>query len=90
MPAGLRVNMTSANEHVPEIEGRIPVIKERSREFCHSIPFNRIPKLMKIHAILNIAKMLNYFLKKQGISSDLSPHSVLTGESLNYKNHLTL
>ena len=45
---------------------------------------------MTTHSILNIAKMLNYFPKKQGISSDLIPCSILTVESMGYKNHLTL
>ena len=61
MPAGPRVNLTSANEYVPEIEQRIRIVKERSCAFCHSLPFNQIPKLMTIHTILNIAKILNYF-----------------------------
>ena len=39
---------------------------------------------------MNIAKIINYFLTKQGISSDISTHSILTGESLDYKKHLTL
>ena len=90
MPAGPRVNLTSADEHVPEIERHNRVVKERSRSFCHSLLFNRIPKLMIIHAILNIAKMLNYFPKKQGIYSELIPRSILTGESLDCKKHLTL
>ena len=46
--------------------------------------------MMKIHAIMNIAKMLNYFPTKQGIYLELSPCSILTGESLDYKKHLTL
>ena len=90
MPAGPRVNLTSAKKHVPEIERRICADKERSCAFRHSLTFNQIPKLMTIHAILNITKMLNYFLMKQGISSELSTCSILTGESLDYKKHLTL
>ena len=45
---------------------------------------------MTIHAVLNIANMLNYFPTKQVISSEISPCSILTGESLEYKKHLTL
>ena len=45
---------------------------------------------MTTHAILNITKMINYFLIKQEISLEISPRSTLTGESLNYKKHLTL
>ena len=79
MPAGPRVNLTSTNKNVPEIERRIRVVKKRSRAFFHSLTFNCISKLISIHAILNIAKMPNYFTTKQGISSDLSPRSILTG-----------
>ena len=45
---------------------------------------------MTIHAILKMAKMLNYFPTKQGISSEICPRSILTGESLDYKKNLTL
>ena len=89
-PAGPRVNLTSANKHVTEIERRIHVVKDRSHAFFHSLMFNLTPKLMTIHAILNIAKMLNYFPTKEGIFSELSPCSILTGESLDYKKKLTL
>ena len=65
-------------------------LKSGSHAFCHSLLFIRIPKLMTIQAILNIAKMLNYFPTKQGISSERSPCSILTGELLDYKKHLAL
>ena len=64
MPAGPRVNLTSANEQVPEIERQIHIVKERSCAFHHSLLFNQIPKIMTIHAKLNIAKILNYFTTK--------------------------
>ena len=56
----------------------------------HSLLFNRIPKLMTIHAILNIGKMLNYFPTKGGIAIDMSPRAILNGENLNYNKHLKL
>ena len=34
--------------------------------------------------------MLDYFPTKQGISSYLSPRSIVAGETLQYKKHLTL
>jgi hypothetical protein len=39
MPAGPMVNLASANEHVPETEQRIRIVKERSRATRHSLPF---------------------------------------------------
>ena len=47
MPAGPRVNLTSANKHVIEIERHICVVKERSLAFLPSLPFNWIPKLIE-------------------------------------------
>jgi hypothetical protein len=59
MPGGTMVNLTSANEHVPDIERRIRVVKERCRATRHSLPFELIPKLMTIHIVLNVVKLFN-------------------------------
>ena len=90
MPGGPRVNLTSASEHVPEIERRIRVVKERARSFRHSLPFNRIPKLLTIHIVFVAVKLLNHFPPKGGISEIISPKTIMTGETLHYKNHLSL
>ena len=90
MPDGPRVNLASANEHVPEIERRIRVVKERCRATRHSLPFNRIPKLMMIHIIFHSVKLLNHFPAKGGISDTISPKTIMTGETLHYKKHLSL
>ena len=90
MKNGPRMNLTSASEHVPEIERRIRVVKERARAVRHSLPFNRIPKILLIHIVLHAGKMLTYFPTKAGISNTLSPRAILTGESLDYSKHLSL
>ncbi len=90
MPGGPKVNLTSASEHVPEIERRIRVIKERARSSRHSLPFNRIPKLLTIHLVFNSVKLLNHFPVKGGISDTISPKTIMTGETLDYKNNLSL
>jgi hypothetical protein len=48
----LKLNLASANEHVPEIEKKIRVIKERVRAIIYSIPFNSPPAWMLVHALL--------------------------------------
>jgi hypothetical protein len=74
MPSGLMVNLASSNEHVPEIERRIRVAKEpRCRATRHSLPFERIPKLLTIHIVFHAFKLLNYFPTKGGVSDTLSP-----------------
>ena len=85
MPGGPRVNLTSASEHVPEIERRIRVVKERARSFRHSLPFNRIPRLLTIHIIFVAVKLLNHFPPKGGISDTISPKTIMTGETLDIR-----
>jgi hypothetical protein len=84
------VNLASPNEHVPEIEWQIWVVKERSQDARHSLPFLSIPKLLMIHIVLNAVKMLNFFPMKGGISDTLSPKTIMSGETLNYRKHLSL
>jgi hypothetical protein len=90
MTGGPRVNLTSASEHIPEIERRIRVVKERSRSLRHSLPFNRIPKLMTIHMVFIAVKLLNHFPPKGGILDTVSPKTIMTGETLDYEKHLSL
>jgi hypothetical protein len=90
MPGGPRVNLTSASEHVPEIERRIRVIKERSCSSRHSLPFNRIPRLLMIHIVFAAVKLLNHFPPKGGISDTVSPKTIMAGETFDYKKHLSL
>ena len=90
IPGGPRVNLTSANEHVPEIERRARVVKERSRATRHGYPFTRIPLLLMIETVLNCVKLLNVFPPKGGISDVLSPKTILSGETLDYKKYLSL
>ena len=85
MEHGPRVNLTSANEHVPEAEWRIRVVKERVRASRHDLPFTRLPKLLTIHMVLDCVKMLNYFPTKGGLS--VSPRLLMTGVGLDSKKH---
>jgi hypothetical protein len=84
------VNLASANEHVPEIELRIWVVKERYRATRPSLPFHTIPKLMMIHIMLNVVKLLIFFSTEGGVSDTLSPKTIMSGETLYYKKHLSL
>jgi hypothetical protein len=90
IPGGPVVNLASANEHVPEIERRIRVVKERWRSTRRSLPFDRIPKIMTIHIVLNVVKLLKFFSTKSGVSETLSPKTIMSGDTLDYKKHLSL
>ena len=84
------INTARVNEHVPEIELKIRVVKERCRETQHGLPFQRIPKLLTIHIVFQTMKLLNLFLRKGGISDTLSPKTIMSGETLDYKKQLSL
>jgi hypothetical protein len=87
---GPMVNLASPNEHIPEIEQRIWVVKERSQAAHHSLPFQCIPKLLMIHIVLNAVKILNCFPMKGGIPHTLSTKTIMSGETLDCKKHLSL
>jgi hypothetical protein len=81
---GPTLNLASANEHVPEIERKIRVIKERVRAVRYSVPCNALPELVTTHSVLFVTKQLNLFPVKGGISG-WSPKQVMTGEVVHYK-----
>ena len=90
MPGGPQVNLASANEHVPEIEHHIRVVKEHCHVTWHGLPFKHIPKLLMIYIMFQLVQMLNFFPPKGGISDTLSPKAIMFGETLDYKKHLSL
>jgi hypothetical protein len=65
-------------------------VKERTRATRHSLPFTRVPKLLMIHIVFHAVKLLNHFPTKGGISATISPKTIMTGETLHYKRHLSL
>ena len=58
LPEEPLVNLTAENEHIPDIEIRIRVLKERCRATGHGLPFQRMPKLLTTHIFLNTVKIL--------------------------------
>jgi hypothetical protein len=90
IPGGPVVNLASANEHMPEIERRIRVVKEPCWATPHSLPFERIPKIMTLRIVLNVVNILIFFPTKGRVSETLSPKAIMSGETLDYKKHLSL
>ena len=78
---GTRINLTIANEHVPYIERRTRLVKERTRAVRNILNFNKIPKFLTIYIVSTVFKMLNYFPVKGGVSII---------EKIHYKRHLEL
>ncbi len=80
-----KLNLSSANEHVPEIKRKISVIKERVRAVVYSLPVNALSPKVLTHAVLFFTKQINLFPVKGGISSQFSPKQILMGGVVHYK-----
>jgi hypothetical protein len=56
-----KLNLSSAKEHVPEIERKIRVIKEQVRAVVYSLPVNALPAVVLVNAVLFVTKQLSLF-----------------------------
>ena len=66
MPGLPYVNVSAANKQAPDIEQIIRVVKEQTIYQRHSLPFKKIPKIIKISCVVNVCKFLNVFLPREG------------------------
>ena len=90
-PAGsTTMNLTNANEHVPEIDHCIRVVRERARCARHSLPFNRITILLLVHILCFSKNILSYFPIKGGVSTVYIPKTIISVNTLYFKRHLSL
>ena len=83
-PGGPSINITSANEHVPDIETQIIFVKDKTRAVRHSIHFNKIHKILIIYIVFTVVSMINYFPVNGEVSSILSPKTIFSGEIIHY------
>ena len=84
------LNVVPPDSHVGEVERSIQTIKERLRSCVHGLPFKRLPKLLIRHMVADTVRCLNLFPWRYGVSTELSPASLVTGRpNLDY-NHMKL
>ena len=83
-------NFCTQNEHIPEIEWYICMVKDHTQSGYNLIPFECIPCIMLIHLVGNAVFWLNAILPSDGVSESLSPCYLLTGKHLDYQKHVWL
>ena len=83
----LVVNTTAAKEHVPEVERKIRLIKERGRGILNTLPFKKMPRLMLIELVYHVVLWLNAFPAKSGVSETLSPREIVYRHKLDFAKH---
>jgi len=75
----IALNVTSRNEHVPEIKRCIRTIKERFRATANSLPFRKYLSKLITEMVYNVVFWLNSLLHKEGVHTTISPRTLLTG-----------
>jgi hypothetical protein len=86
----INLNITSANEHVPEVERYIRTLKERTRAVYNTMPFQKVPLRMVAEMVYSSRFWLNSFPALDGISKVLSPRDIITESSIDYNRHCQL
>jgi hypothetical protein len=82
------MHVVTTDSHVGKIERSIRTVKERLRSSVHGLPFKRLPKLIIVHLAIDTIRCLNMFPAANGVSSTLSPASIVTGVPPTDYNHL--
>ena len=90
MDGGVHLNAAAKDEHVPEIERSIRVVKERARSVYNTLPFSRIPFLMLAELVYSVTFWLNCFPPDRGIGGPMSPREIITGVGIDYHKHCQL
>ncbi len=81
-------NTTAAKEHISEAERAIRTIKERTWGLVATLPFQHIPRSMKIKFVYLMVLWLNAFPVKNGISAVYSPRELLVRWRMDYSQKL--
>jgi hypothetical protein len=86
----ITLNTVSNDKHVPEIERYFRTVKERVRCIYNVLPFKQMPGRMITEMVSHSVFWLNMFPPNDGISETMSPHSIITGQSVDYNKHCRL
>jgi hypothetical protein len=85
-----QLNVTSADEHVPEIEWYICTVKERCRAIFNTLPFTKMSNVIVVHMVYFSVFWLNIFPVKDGLSTHISPQTIMTCLMVDFNIHSKL
>ena len=83
----MEVNTAAAREHMGEIERDIQQIKDRVRCTTSEFPFKNIPTMVLIYTMYKVCLWRNAFPIRSGIIGGFSPTELITGLTVNFKDH---
>ena len=70
-----------------DIERYIHTVKERMRGIINTIPFKRLTRSMVMELAKAVVYWLNSVPSSTGVSSTMSPRTIITGQLLDYHKH---
>jgi hypothetical protein len=82
-----RMNYANAQDHEPRIERNNRTIKNQVRLGLHRAAYQAIPRTMIKELVIGSTEKFNFFVAKRGVSDHLSPETIVTGRTLDYKKH---
>jgi hypothetical protein len=88
--AGSGLNVTSEDEHFPDVERCIRTAKERAWSSHDTVPFKKLPGMMIVKLIHGRVCWLNSFPAKDGVSAVQSPRHIMTGQQADCGLHCQL
>jgi hypothetical protein len=83
----IALNETARDEHVGDIERFIRTLKERMRAIYNSLPFTNMPPRIVIEMAKHAVYWLNAFPHPNGVSDNLSPRTIITGQTVDFNRH---
>jgi hypothetical protein len=86
----VNMNLTNAQDHVPEAEWNNQMIKEWIWATYYCLPYKEIPRIMIHYLAMIQTNQLNFLSVKGGVSSYYSPHMILSPANLDYTKHFVV
>ena len=78
----IELDCPAPDSHVGEVERSVQTVKDRLRSGVHGLPFRRLPKVLIQELVQHVTNCLNMFPRKNGISTTMSPTTIVTGRGL--------
>jgi hypothetical protein len=85
-----QIKFKTSSNYLPEIERSNQTIKECALTLVHGLPYTKLPMLFVQHLMMHVVHYLNIFPWNYGVSTELSPETIMTGFPLPDYNKLKI
>jgi len=86
----IHLNLAVENEHIPVVERYIQTVKETVQAIYNTLPFTCYPNWLIVEMVDAAIFWLNSLPLSNGVSTTMSPRTVITGQVIKYEQHCQL